>query len=31
VERSGEIVELTPREFALLRLFMLNPRRVLSK
>jgi two-component system, OmpR family, response regulator len=31
VERSGALVELTPREFALLRLFMLNPRRVLSK
>ena len=31
VERSGRLVELTPREFDLLRLFMLNPRRVLSK
>ena len=31
MERSGELVELTPREFALMRLFMLNPRRVLSK
>jgi two-component system, OmpR family, response regulator len=31
VERNGELVELTPREVALLRLFMLNPSRVLSK
>jgi two-component system OmpR family response regulator len=31
VERSGELVELTPREFDLLRFFMLNPGRVLSK
>jgi two-component system OmpR family response regulator len=31
VRRRGELVELTPREFDLLRLFMLNPGRVLSK
>jgi two-component system OmpR family response regulator len=31
VQRKGELVELTPREFDLLRLFMLNPSRVLSK
>jgi len=31
VWRSGEVVELTATEFALLRFFMLNPRRVLSK
>jgi two-component system, OmpR family, response regulator len=31
VTRSGEPVALTPREFDLLRLFMLNPGRVLSK
>jgi two-component system OmpR family response regulator len=31
VERAGEPVELTPREFDLLRIFMLNPGRVLSK
>lgn len=31
VEQNGELVELTPREFDLLRLFMLNPGRVLSK
>jgi two-component system OmpR family response regulator len=31
VWRRGQLVELTPTEFALLRLFMLNPRRVLSK
>jgi two-component system OmpR family response regulator len=31
VQRGGEAVELTPREFDLLRLFLLNPGRVLSK
>jgi two-component system, OmpR family, response regulator len=31
VSNRGELVELTPREFDLLRLFMLNPGRVLSK
>jgi two-component system OmpR family response regulator len=31
VWRAGEPVELTATEFALLRFFMLNPRRVLSK
>jgi two-component system, OmpR family, response regulator len=31
VRRDGEPVELTPREFDLLRLFLLNPGRVLSK
>jgi two-component system OmpR family response regulator len=31
VWRAGARVELTPREFDLLRLFLLNPRRVLSK
>ena len=31
VKWSGDLVELTPREFDLLRLFMLNPGRVLSK
>ncbi|MFF0312264.1 response regulator transcription factor [Streptosporangium sp. NPDC004379] len=31
VTRGGELVELTPTEFELLRLLMLNPRRVLSK
>ena len=31
VSRAGHAVELTPTEFALLRYFLLNPRRVLSK
>ncbi|MFI6603361.1 response regulator transcription factor [Nonomuraea sp. NPDC050536] len=31
VTRAGTLVDLTPTEFALLRLLMLNPRRVLSK
>ena len=31
MERSGQLLELRPREFDLLRLFMLNPRRALSK
>jgi two-component system OmpR family response regulator len=31
VRRSGHPVDLTPTEFALLRYFLLNPRRVLSK
>jgi two-component system, OmpR family, response regulator len=31
VWRAGTLVELTPREFDLLRFFLLNPRRVLSK
>jgi two-component system, OmpR family, response regulator len=31
VRRAGEPVELTPREFGLLRFFMLNPHRVLTK
>ncbi|HEX9122420.1 MAG TPA: response regulator transcription factor [Actinomycetota bacterium] len=31
VWRSGSAIELTPTEFNLLRLFMMNPRRVLSK
>ncbi|GGQ06917.1 response regulator transcription factor [Streptosporangium pseudovulgare] len=31
VTRGGELVELTPTEFELLRFLMLNPRRVLSK
>jgi len=31
VVRGGRTIELTPTEFALLRFFLLNPRRVLSK
>jgi two-component system OmpR family response regulator len=31
VFRGGEPIEFTPTEFALLRYFLLNPRRVLSK
>ena len=31
VFRAGAAIELTPTEFALLRYFLLNPRRVLSK
>lgn len=31
VRRGGKIIDLTPTEFALLRYFMRNPRRVLSK
>ena len=31
VVRAGEPIEFTPTEFALLRYFLLNPRRVLSK
>jgi two-component system, OmpR family, response regulator len=31
VSRGGTIVDLTATEFALLRFFLLNPRRVLSK
>jgi two-component system OmpR family response regulator len=31
VRRAGALVELTPTEFALLRYFLLNPRRVVSK
>jgi two-component system, OmpR family, response regulator len=31
VWRAGELIELTPREFDLLRFLMLNPRRVLTK
>jgi two-component system OmpR family response regulator len=31
VRRANALVELTPREFSLLRFFLLNPRRVLSK
>ncbi|MEP6758992.1 MAG: response regulator transcription factor [Actinomycetota bacterium] len=31
VHRSGRSIDLTPTEFALLRYFLLNPRRVLSK
>jgi two-component system, OmpR family, response regulator len=31
VHRAGEPIELTPTEFNLLRFFLLNPRRVLSK
>jgi two-component system, OmpR family, response regulator len=31
VWRGDELVDLTPREFDLLRFFLLNPRRVLSK
>jgi two-component system OmpR family response regulator len=31
VYRAGHAVDLTPTEFALLRYFLLNPRRVLSK
>jgi two-component system OmpR family response regulator len=31
VFRAGDVVDLTPTEFALLRYFLLNPRRVLSK
>jgi two-component system OmpR family response regulator len=31
VRRAGELVDLTPTEFSLLRFFMLNPRRVLTK
>jgi two-component system OmpR family response regulator len=31
VWRGGELVELTPTEFNLLRFLMLNPRRVLTK
>ena len=29
--RAGAVIDLTPTEFALLRYFLLNPRRVLSK
>jgi two-component system OmpR family response regulator len=31
VFRAGATIDLTPTEFALLRYFLLNPRRVLSK
>ena len=31
VARAGRPIDLTPTEFALLRYFLLNPRRVLSK